>query len=66
MTDKSNVGRAAGAVKPESEQAAGELARSVSQWLTSGALQGDDGAIHAWIDRDTGARAFAYPEITGY
>ena len=39
---------------------------SLRTWLGSGALQGPDGAIHAWLNAETGNLAFAYPEITGY
>lgn len=42
------------------------LARALGAWIGSGAVQGPDGAFHAWLDREEGAHAFAYPEITGY
>lgn len=45
---------------------AAALARELRSWLASGALQGPEGAFHAWRDRAGGSLAFAYPEITGY
>lgn len=46
--------------------AATRLAASLRAWLTSGAVQGPDGAFHAWLDGKDGSLVFAYPEITGY
>jgi hypothetical protein len=35
-------------------------------WLRSGAAQTPAGAFVAWLEPATGAKAFEYPEITGY
>jgi hypothetical protein len=35
-------------------------------WLSSGAAQSPAGAFVAWLELGTGAKAFEYPEITGY
>lgn len=42
------------------------LASRLRRWLCSGACQCPSGAFAAWLDRDSGALAFEYPEITGY
>jgi hypothetical protein len=42
------------------------LGADLRRWIASGAVQGADGAFHAWLDAGTGTLAFAYPEITGY
>ncbi len=44
----------------------GAVVRGTRRWLSSGRLQSPAGAYCGWLDAATGARAFEYPEITGY
>jgi hypothetical protein len=41
-------------------------AAEVRAWLVTDEARSPSGAFHAWYDSQSGERAFAYPEITGY
>jgi hypothetical protein len=43
-----------------------DCSRQLVNWLFSGALTHDSGAMAAWRELDTGRLAYPYPEITGY
>jgi hypothetical protein len=43
-----------------------DCGRQLVNWLFSGALTHDSGAMAAWRELDTGRLAYPYPEITGY
>lgn len=43
-----------------------DCSRQLVNWLFSGALTHDTGAMAAWRELDTGSLAYPYPEITGY
>jgi hypothetical protein len=54
-----------GLLSPKDDEAP-DCSRQLVNWLFSGTLTHDSGAMSAWRELDTGNLAYPYPEITGY